>query len=53
MPPGRAPNPEIFGDTERQIKFVKSDKDLTIRPYKIDNFISYLETYQTLYNSDI
>ena len=43
--------PTIFGDTERQIKFVKSDKDLTIRPYKIDNFISYLETYQTLYNS--
>ena len=45
--------PTIFGDTERQIKFVKSDKDLTIRPYKIDNFISYLETYKTLYNSDI
>lgn len=41
--------PTIFGDTERQIKFVKNDRGLTIRPYKIDDFLRYLETNKTLY----
>jgi hypothetical protein len=41
--------PTIFKDSERQIKWVKSDENLTIRPYKIDDFISYLETSNHLY----
>lgn len=45
--------PTIFNDTERQIKFVKVDKGLTILPYKIDDFVGYLETSNKLYNTDI
>lgn len=41
--------PSVFPDTERQIKFVKVDAGLTIRPYKIDDFVDYLETNNKLY----
>lgn len=41
--------PTIFTDTQRQISFVKYSEDKTIRPYRIDEFIKYLETAQTLY----
>jgi hypothetical protein len=41
--------PSIFIDSERQIKWVKAEEDLTIRPYKIDDFVSYLETENKLY----
>ena len=44
--------PTIFNDTERQIKFVKADKGLTIRPLKIKDFINYLENSKTLYHCD-
>jgi len=41
--------PTIFRDSERQIAFVKQTDNLTIRPYKIDDFISYLEIEKRLY----
>ncbi|MDR1883612.1 MAG: AlwI family type II restriction endonuclease [Prevotella sp.] len=41
--------PTIFRDSERQIAFVKQTDNLTIRPYKIDDFVSYLETETKLY----
>jgi hypothetical protein len=41
--------PSIFIDSERQIAFVKSEDNLTIRPYKIENFITYLEKQSLLY----
>lgn len=41
--------PSIFIDSVRQIRWVKLDENLTIRPYKIDDFISYLETRDHLY----
>ena len=41
--------PSIFKDSERQIAYVKHTDNLTIRPYKIDDFISYLETENKLY----
>jgi hypothetical protein len=41
--------PSIYADTDRQIKFVKMDKGHTIRPYKIIDFVNYLETNQNLY----
>jgi hypothetical protein len=41
--------PTIFRDSERQIDFVKHTDNLTIRPYKIDDFVSYLETSNKLY----
>jgi hypothetical protein len=41
--------PSIYKDSERQIKWVKSEENLTIRPYKIEDFISYLETEKRLY----
>ena len=41
--------PSIFNDTERQIKFVKADKGLIIRPYKVKDFIGFLETHNFLY----
>jgi len=41
--------PSIFKDSERQIAFVKQTDNLTIRPYRIDDFISYLETESRLY----
>jgi hypothetical protein len=41
--------PTIFKDSERQIAYVKDADNLTIRLYKIDDFISYLETSNKLY----
>ncbi|MDR1553422.1 MAG: AlwI family type II restriction endonuclease [Prevotellaceae bacterium] len=41
--------PSIFKDSERQIKWVKAEEKLTIRPYKMDDFISYLEAGNGLY----
>ena len=41
--------PTIFNDTLRQIKFVKQDSGHTIRPYKITEFIDYLESKSKLY----
>jgi len=41
--------PSIFKDSERQIAYVKHTDNLTIRPYKIDDFVSYLETENKLY----
>jgi hypothetical protein len=41
--------PTIFKDSERQIAYVKHTANLTIRPYRIDDFISYLETSNKLY----
>lgn len=41
--------PTIFKDSERQIKWIKSEENLTIRPYKIDDFITYIETENHLY----
>ncbi|MDR1347424.1 MAG: AlwI family type II restriction endonuclease [Prevotellaceae bacterium] len=42
--------PTIFRDSERQIAYVKHTDNLTIRPYKIDDFVSYLETSNKLYS---
>jgi hypothetical protein len=36
--------PSIFRDSERQIAYVKHTENLTIRPYKIDDFVAYLES---------
>ncbi len=41
--------PSIYADTNRQIKFVKMDKGHTIRPYKIADFVNYLEESKNLY----
>jgi len=41
--------PSIFRDSERQIAFVKQTDNLTIRSYKIDDFVRYLETENKLY----
>ena len=41
--------PSIFNDTVRQIEFVKFTNNLIIRPYKIDDFVGYLEASRTLY----
>jgi len=41
--------PTIFHDTTNQIQWVKDVKGQTIRPYKIDDFVSYLETSSKLY----
>lgn len=35
--------PTIYGDTERQISFVRYDSGLTIRPYRIEDFVGYME----------
>lgn len=43
--------PSIFKDSVRQISFVKSEEQLVIRPYKIDDFILYLEAGTNLYQS--
>lgn len=42
--------PSIFNDTERQIAFVKYSKGLLIRPYRIDDFVDYLESCKKLYS---
>ena len=41
--------PTIFNDTARQISFVLYDKGLVIRPYQINDFISYMESGNRLY----
>ena len=43
--------PSIFIDTARQIRFVKSEENQRIEPYKITSFITYLETADKLYYS--
>lgn len=43
--------PSIFNDTGRQIAFVKSDTGLVIRPYRIDEFIEYLDSCTSLYKA--
>lgn len=41
--------PIIFHGTTNQIEWVKGVKGHTIRPYKIEDFVSYLETNSKLY----
>lgn len=41
--------PSIFTDTHRQIRWVNAEDNLTIRPYKIIEFVTYLETASRLY----
>ena len=43
--------PSIFSDSLRQIKFVADDSKgrNRIRPYRIDDFLSFLETAEHLY----
>lgn len=43
--------PTIYGDTERQISFVRYDKGLAIRPYRIEDFVGYLEQTSAIYES--
>ena len=43
--------PTIFSDTLRQINYVKHQEGKTIRPYKIDEFVSYLESASRLYET--
>ena len=43
--------PSIFRDSERQIKYVNDTENLQIRPFKIDEFISYLENSPQLYQA--
>ncbi len=42
--------PTIFYDSKRQIDFVKHTSNLIIRPYTIDEFISYLDMATCLYD---
>lgn len=41
--------PSIFTDTSKQIRWLKAEEGLTIRPYKITEFVNYLETSAALY----
>lgn len=41
--------PSIFSDSRRQIEYVHHTKGHEIRPYKIADFITYLEQSNTLY----
>lgn len=41
--------PSIYADSEKQIKYVKDTEGLNIRPRTIDDFISFLETSDKLY----
>ena len=43
--------PSIFKDSERQINWLKSEENLTIRPYRIDDFIIFLESNTKLFLS--
>ncbi len=45
--------PSIFNDTVSQIEFVKFKNKRIIRPYKIDDFVGYLETSRTLYKKTV
>ncbi|MDR1141897.1 MAG: AlwI family type II restriction endonuclease [Planctomycetaceae bacterium] len=42
--------PTIFSDSKQQIAFVKQNDNLTIRPYEIDEFVTFLETENKLYS---
>ena len=42
--------PSIFADSYDQINWVKDRKELTIRPYRITEFVNFLESSITLYN---
>lgn len=44
--------PSIFVDSRRQIRFLRIDENKVIRPYSIDEFVSFLNTNTpTLYDS--
>ena len=40
--------PTIFSDSQLQIDFVKNRENNLIRPYKIEDFVDFLETAQKL-----
>lgn len=42
--------PSIFADTKDQIDWTKERKQLVIRPYKLVDFIKYLDSATTLYD---
>lgn len=42
--------PSIFSDSIKQIKYVKQEDHLTIRPYEIAAFIEYMSTAKALYS---
>lgn len=44
--------PTIFYDTTSQIEWINGVKGHTIRPYKIEDFVSYLETNSKLYMAE-
>lgn len=41
--------PSIYTDSEKQIKYVKDTEGLNIKPRTIDDFISFLESNETLF----
>ena len=41
--------PSIFEDTKDQMDWAKDRKQIVIRPYKIEDFIEYLDSAATLY----
>ncbi len=41
--------PSIYADSQRQIKYVKDDKGLRIKPRSIDEFITFIETNDKLF----
>lgn len=43
--------PSIFSDTIRQIGYVRDTNNLVIRPYKIEDFISAIDSSPTLYDN--
>ncbi|MBD5205196.1 MAG: AlwI family type II restriction endonuclease [Bacteroidales bacterium] len=43
--------PSIFSDSQMQINYVRDTEGYVIRPYKIPDFIEFLETSATLYSA--
>lgn len=43
--------PSIFRDSEKQISYTKYIDNLHIRPFKIDEFVNYLESTSNLYQA--
>ena len=41
--------PSIYVDSEKQIKYVKDSENLNIKPRTIDDFITFLETNEKLF----
>ena len=41
--------PSIYVDSEKQIKYVKDTENLNIKPRTIDDFITFLETNERLF----